>query len=41
MLNIADCGRAVVMIGEKFTGVDSDSAKVLIEKIKDGTVETE
>ena len=39
----ADCGRApVVMIGEKeFTGVDSDSAKALIEKIKDGTVETE
>ena len=39
----ADCGRApVVMIGEKeYTGVKTDEANELIEKIKSGTVETE
>ena len=39
----ADCGRApVVMIGEKeYTGIKTDEANELIEKIKSGTVETE
>jgi NADH-quinone oxidoreductase subunit E len=39
----ADCGRApVVMIGEKeYTGIKTDEANELIEKIKNGTVDTE